>query len=274
MTVQIQMSVYEHIQLHGDNLAVLATRLKQAIDPAQGFVDLDTCIDIAEALSRIGLNAGLDVAPMPIDTPADLTMIGAKVEDAHQIRMAFSLSNGCIPELLLQFINQPGQPLTAEVLSSSLGINQNSLKVYMCQLRKELRENNFENAITTVRNGGYFMSAHVASQIIRKIHAVSEQRKLDNSSDETEVPVAAPTRCRSKLILKSLVQSPNSMCTYEFLKDELGISKTLAAVYVSMLRKELRAAGLGVKIQNSTGVGYYLSHGDRDIVRNYIKNSL
>lgn len=159
-------------------LAALAQTLRTAVDIENGFVDLRSCLAVADALdsaARLGLGAAKLPRPEatrsararahPAPRAGDADALRDKVETALELRKIFGLrtirQGYCLSRLLMQ----PGTLIFHKEMSSFIDCSYEGVKVYLSQVRSSLAKAGFADAIINVHGKGYYMPAEVAQSL-------------------------------------------------------------------------------------------------------------
>lgn len=232
----------------------LAQRLRLAISGENGVIELNSCLDVALSLDRLGL--------LLSQTPA-LEGSAPQVPEAwaltaSNVMRALDLTKLGHAGIIAELASRRGTIVSRDELAEKCGYTTNSLPVMIFHVRKELENREFPIMIKALHRRGYCLEIDDAAWVEERVQAyLNRNAATDPGTDEAVAlfrKLDAPA-CLEGLFV-TLASRVGHVVSYEELRESHGLSASTLKVYASRLRHLLKEAGHPKLIENVSSLGY------------------
>lgn len=144
------------------NLVLLSQRLRAAVSGDDGAIYIADCFNIADELMNCARRA-CEVQPS-ITKPVPIAL------DLVQLRIAFHLSSRGCARVLKILLKHVDVVMTSAVMAQLADTTTNTIRVHICNLRSDLANLGFTDAIQSIWGEGYLLTAAMRDALYARLY--------------------------------------------------------------------------------------------------------
>lgn len=157
MGKKMSLSVNNSYNDIGIHLVNISRKIRESLNPSTGIIDLNSCLDAAneiESFSRIFAQQQPSA-----DQPSHIHSYSPAVNKrTYTLMHALDLENHTSAVIVGALLDSPGLPVSRKQLEVMTGCKFSSINVYICKIRKRLKELGLGEAIESLSGHGYVIA--------------------------------------------------------------------------------------------------------------------